>query len=327
VVAVEPPSGHPVAAVLRERAASGSAPGARTDPHRVALVLEGGGMRGVVSAGMAAALERLGLTRCLDLVVGSSAGALNGAALLAGVARACATGYATAFASREFINPARLLRGRPALDVAFALRHAGGELDPDRHGRTVESPIPLLCLAVDVETAEPVVLRGMRSVPELWDVLLATSRMPWVGGQPVEVGGRRFLDGGLASPIPIEHAVAAGATHVLVLQTRPHGVRRTTGVPLVDRVIQRHLRRLNPALAALYGDRIATYDRVVADIGRRTRDPGGEPPYVLGLRPPAGSPCVGRLERRPPVLARAAAEAERLVDAVFASVAPTAAHG
>ena len=49
-------------------------PGARDDPHRVALVLEGGGMRGVVSAGMAAALERLDLTRCLDLVVGASAG-------------------------------------------------------------------------------------------------------------------------------------------------------------------------------------------------------------------------------------------------------------
>ena len=44
-------------------------------------------MRGVVSAGMTAALERLGLTRCFDLVVGSSAGALNAAALLGGVAR------------------------------------------------------------------------------------------------------------------------------------------------------------------------------------------------------------------------------------------------
>ena len=57
------------------------------DPHRVALVLEGGGMRGVVSAGMTAALERLGLTPCFDLVVGASAGAINGAALLSGAAQ------------------------------------------------------------------------------------------------------------------------------------------------------------------------------------------------------------------------------------------------
>jgi predicted patatin/cPLA2 family phospholipase len=313
---------HPVAAVLRERAVTGSRPGARDDPHRVALVLEGGGMRGVVSAGMAAALERLDMTRCLDVVVGASAGALNGAALLGGVARACAEAYAGAFASREFVNPARLLRGRPALDVAFALRHASGALDPERHDRTIKSPIPLRCLAVDVDTAEPVVFSGMRTVEELWDVLLASSRMPWVGGDPIEIGGRRYLDGGLAAPIPVDEAIAAGATHVLVLQTRPYGVRRTTGVPFVDRVIERHLRRLNPGLAALYRERIATYDRVVGDIGRRSAEPGAEPPHVLGLRPPAGAPCVSRLERRGPILARAAADGERLVEALLPAAEP-----
>jgi predicted patatin/cPLA2 family phospholipase len=312
---------HPVAEVLRARAQSGSAPGAREDPHRVALVLEGGGMRGIVSAAMAAAIERLDLTRCLDLVVGSSSGALNGAALLADVARPCATAYATAFATREFINPARLLRGRPALDVGYALRHARGELDAERHRRTVDSPIPLHCLAVDVDTAEPVVFTGMKTVEELWQVLLATSRMPWVGGDPVTIEGRRYLDGGLASPIPVGTAVAAGATHVLVLQTRPQGVPRTTGVPFIDRLVERHLRRLNPGLAALYRRRVADYERVVQDIGQRTAHPGDEPPHVLGLRPPAGTPVVARLERRPPVLAGAAADAERLVDAVFGGLA------
>jgi predicted patatin/cPLA2 family phospholipase len=310
-----------VAELLRARAAAGSVPGAREDPHRVALVLEGGGMRGIVSAGMAAALERLDLTRCLDLVVGSSSGALNGAALLAGVARPCATAYATAFATREFINPARLLRGRPALDVEYALRHARGELDEARHARTVDSPIALHCVTVDVDTAEPVVFTGMRGVEELWEVLLATSRMPWVGGDPVTIRGRRYLDGGLATPIPIDAAIAAGATHVLALQTRPIGVPRTTGVPFVDRVVERHLRRLNPGLAALYRTRVEDYERLVQDIARRSAEPGDEPPFVLGLRPPAGTPVVARLERRAPVLARAAADAERLVDAVFGDAA------
>jgi predicted acylesterase/phospholipase RssA len=56
--AIAPDLSHPVVDVLRRRAAGGSTPGARRDPHRVALVLEGGGMRGVVSAAMSAALER-----------------------------------------------------------------------------------------------------------------------------------------------------------------------------------------------------------------------------------------------------------------------------
>ena len=80
---------HPVLEVLRERRRAGSRPGERADPHRVALVAEGGGMRGVVSSAMTAALEQAGLTDALDLVVGASAGALNGAALVSGVAAGC----------------------------------------------------------------------------------------------------------------------------------------------------------------------------------------------------------------------------------------------
>src|SRR3954469_11055371 len=84
------PSSHPVARILCERADAGSVPGAREDSHRVALVLEGGGMRGVVSAGMVAALERLGMRDAFDLIVGSSAGAINGMAVLSGRARGAA---------------------------------------------------------------------------------------------------------------------------------------------------------------------------------------------------------------------------------------------
>jgi predicted patatin/cPLA2 family phospholipase len=308
---------HPVAKILRARLAEGSEPGARRDPHRVALVLEGGGMRGVVSAGMTAALERLGLTRCFDLVVGASAGALNGAALLAGVARPAATAYHTALASRQFVNPVRLLFGRPALDVRFVLRLASNGLDADRHVRTITSPIPLHCIALDVERARPVEFSGMRTKDELWDVLLATTRMPWVGGDPVEIEGRRYLDGALVCPIPISTAVDAGATHVLALQTRPYGVPRSAGGRLGERLIERHLRRLNPQLVPLWRERVPAYEDLVEDIARRSAAPDGDAPYVLGLRPPAGTPVVTQLERRPEVLARAASDAERLVEEAF----------
>jgi predicted patatin/cPLA2 family phospholipase len=306
---------HPVSEVLRERAETGSVPGERRDGHTVALVLEGGGMRGVVSAGMTAALERLGLTQCFDVVVGASAGAINGAALLAGVAQEGAATYHGPLASRSFVNPARVLRGRPVIDVGYILEFASSGLDADRHDRVVNSPIPLHCVAIAVDTAEPVTFSGMRTKRELWDALLASSRMPWAGGAPVEVDGRRYIDGGLGSPIPVAEALALGATHVLALQTRPHGVPRKSVSRIADRLIERHLRRLNPALVTLYRARIACYERVVDDIARRSEDPAGAgPPYVLGLRPPAGTPVVGQLERRGPILAAAAIDAERLVE-------------
>ena len=239
-------------------------------------------MRGVISAGMAAAIELLGLTACFDLVVGTSAGALNGAGLLAGVADACCTAYHSVFTTRRFINPYRLLMGRAAIDVAFALDHADETLDAARHERTAASAIPLHCVAVDVDQAAGARLSALHCVEELRAALLASSRMPWVGGPPVPFRGRRFLDGGLAESIPYRTAVALGATHVLVLQTRPHGTGVEPVASLADRVITRQLRALNPVLPDLYQRRTVEYDHAVAELAAATDAPQAKGPFLYG---------------------------------------------
>ena len=65
---------HQVLKILQDRRASGSKPQERADGHKVALVIEGGGMRGCVSAGMLASLMDLGFGDGIDGVFGSSAG-------------------------------------------------------------------------------------------------------------------------------------------------------------------------------------------------------------------------------------------------------------
>jgi len=70
---------HQVVQLLADRFQENSQPGARNDPYTLALCMEGGGMRGAVSAGMAAAIAALGLTDCFDKVYGSSAGSVIGA--------------------------------------------------------------------------------------------------------------------------------------------------------------------------------------------------------------------------------------------------------
>jgi predicted acylesterase/phospholipase RssA len=67
---------HPVLNVIHTRYYEGSKPGQRTDGYKVGLAIEGGGMRGAVSAGAAAAVHLLGLHDAVDVVYGSSAGAL-----------------------------------------------------------------------------------------------------------------------------------------------------------------------------------------------------------------------------------------------------------
>jgi hypothetical protein len=76
----------------------------------------------------------------------------------------------------------------------------------------------------------------------------------------------------------------------------------------------------------MYRERIAKYEELVADLARRSGDHASGPPDVLGLRPPAGTPCVGQLERDPALLTAGAADGARLVEAALggraASVAP-----
>ena len=87
--------GHPVLSIVRERVETKSKPGRRLSQSRssspaaaavdvphLALVIEGGGMRGAVSAGMAAALSTLDLLDAFDSIHGSSAGAIVGAYLV-----------------------------------------------------------------------------------------------------------------------------------------------------------------------------------------------------------------------------------------------------
>jgi len=321
------PSSHPVARILRERADADSVPGAREDSHRVALVLEGGGMRGVVSAGMVAALERLGMRDAFDLIVGSSAGAINGVAMLSGVAQRAADAYCGPLASRSFVNPLRVLRGKPVIDVNDVLTIVTAT-DVAGHERVTGGDVALHCIATDVASATGVDLHGMRTQEEVWTAILASSRMPWAGGPPVEIDRRRYLDGGLVSPVPVAEAIAAGATHVLALQTRPFDIPRKSASRIGDRLIERHLRGLNPALVTVYRERIGIYEELVADLARRSSDHASGPPHVLGLRPPAGTPCVGQLERDPVVLTVGATDGERLVEAALgaggreASVAP-----
>jgi len=204
------------------------------------------------------------------------------------------------------------------IDVKQILDLAAG-LDAAGHERVIASGAELHCVAVDVETARTDTLSGMRSQDELWRALLASSRMPWAGGEPVDVRGRRYLDGGMASPIPVQEALDAGATHVLALQTRPFGVPRRSAIRVADWFIERHLGRLNPDLVAMYRRRVADYEVLVDDLGRRSARGDGPPPHVLGIRPAAGTPCVGQLERRSAVLAEAAADAERLVETALST--------
>lgn len=300
---------HPVVKLLHRRRDEGSRPGRRTDGRRVALVIEGGGMRGVVSAGMTAAIEQLGLRDAFDEVHGASAGAFNAAFLLAGQAAYLATLYAYGFGDPRFVSFARAMRGGPAFDLDHVVNHVWTRQRPLRFDAVADTEIELHCTATDADRATIVDLTDLASQHEICSALRASGRLPWLAGGPVSFRGMRLLDATLAEAIPV-HVARASATDLLVLQTRPQGVPHSPLSPVVARLTDRYLRAINPALVELRQTRSPRYDALTAELAAHAANPE-HAPRVAVIRPAAGSTLISQMEHRVARLQTAAADGLR----------------
>lgn len=183
-----------------------------------AFVLGGGGHLGAHEVGMLRALLERGVRP--DLVVGTSVGALNGAVVattgdLSAVERL--TDLWTSIDRSRVLDTSlvaqvrNVVRARTHLHDASGLRRLVAEaVGVERFDQLV---VPFECVAASIERSAA---RYFSSGP-LVDAILASSAVPGLL-PPVRIGDEHFLDGGLVSSIPLDRAVARGATTVWVLQ-------------------------------------------------------------------------------------------------------------
>jgi predicted patatin/cPLA2 family phospholipase len=241
----------------------------------VALVVEGGCMRGVISAGAATALEHLGLAQQFDDVYGVSAGALDCAYMLAGQGALGTSIYFDDLPAVRFVRARRILAGRPpiALDAAIdEIVARRKRLDV----AAVEAARPafhILATCLEHRALE-------RPHGPLLERLRAAARVPLLCGPPVRINGCRLYDGGLLSPLPVELAAADGATHIVVLRTRPDGqaVKRHGHV---ERAMLTWLQRAHPetrSMPVVPGDR---YERQLATLPAGISDHGDAQVQVI----------------------------------------------
>jgi predicted patatin/cPLA2 family phospholipase len=291
---------HPVVEALRTRPAAA----------RVALVVEGGGMRGAVSGGMALGLHQLGLGGAFDAAYGSSAGALNAMWLVSGRVEDGIPTWTDPRLVHELIRRRRLLRGGPVVDVRTLVEGRYEQLSPGLFGAVLGSATELHPLATDVATGQAVDLHDqIADERTLRLALRATAALPLLAGPPVALDGRRLLDAGLSAAIPFRAALAGGATHVLVLRSRRPGETAEAPSGFGGALTERLLRRVDPAVAQAF---LTRADREAEDeefLAARDADPSLAP-HVLSIRPAPGSPAPGRLERDIEVV-RAGLEAGR----------------
>lgn len=295
---------HPVVSVLLDRAKSGSTPGRRTDPYRVGLVVEGGAMRGVVSGGMVAALDALGLQQSFDVVYGSSAGACAAAYFLAGQAREGARLYYESVNNRRFINVLRGLRRRAIVDLDLLFGEILPKQVPINFEAIRQTGVDLVVLASHVdgtnakhETVEAVRFSQFDDADDLLGALHASSRMPVLGGAPFTYRGMRYWDAAVIQPIPFYAALEDGCTHILVLLTLPRDI-RPGRLGLLDRLlVAPRVATASPSLAMMYRTRSDRYRETCRMILSHSALRDG-PPYVEGVAAAPSTPVIGRTEVR-----------------------------
>lgn len=278
---------HPVTDALRDRPAGA----------RLALVIEGGGMRGAVSGGMVLGLDDLGLAGAFDAAYGSSAGALNAMWFVAGRAQEGAPTWADAAFADSLVRRRRLARGRPVVDITGLIEERYELRSPGIFAAALAAATELHPIATDVTDGSAVDLHGaITDERTLRLALRASTSLPLLAGPPVELGGRRLLDAGLSAAIPIRAAMADGATHILVLRSRRAGEVVQPPSPRSAAITARLLRRIGPAVATAFATRPERELRDEELLARHDADPALTP-HILSLRPPAESPVPSRLER------------------------------
>jgi predicted patatin/cPLA2 family phospholipase len=328
-------SPHEVLRALAARARAGSQPGSRDEGLRIALAIEGGGMRGTVSAGMALALHELGLVSAFDALYGASAGAITGAWLLSRPEGL--HGWTEPAYARTLIRRSAALRGRPVADVRALIEDLYQTTFPMDFAAVLASPVEFHPLATDAATGESTDLRPLISDPAgLRLALRASAALPLLAGPPVTIAGRRFYDAGVSESIPYRTALTQGATHILVLRSRRaqdalapqrHALPAAQqgrapdaaleglapDAPAASRVARllarTTLRRESPEFRAAF---LARESRLAADDLRLSAYESAQitGPAVYSIRPAPDSPPVGRLATDGPLL-RAAFEAGR----------------
>src|SRR4051794_25955849 len=184
---------------------------------RTAFVLGGGGQLGAGEGGMLRALLERGIAP--DLVIGTSVGAINGAAVATSPTVAMAERLGRTWSDIEGGDVfAGSLLGRLA-----TLARTGTHLHGNENLRAMLTEALEIPLIEDLPVRFECVAASIEAATEHWftagpivDAVLASAAVPGIL-PPVQVGDEHFMDGGIVNSIPVGRAVEHGAQRIFVM--------------------------------------------------------------------------------------------------------------
>ena len=190
---------------------------------KIGLVMEGGAMRGLFTAGVIDVLMENQIT--FDGAIGVSAGAAFGCNFksrqIGRVIR-----YNTKYCRDPRYGSFRsLLKTGDIYSKEFAYGELPNVLDPFDTKAFSENPMEFYVVATNIETGLPVYHKCETGTGEDMDWIQASASMPLVS-RPVEIGGKLLLDGGMSDSVPLAYFQSIGYQKNVVILTRPEDYRK-----------------------------------------------------------------------------------------------------
>lgn len=252
---------------------------------KTGLVLEGGGVRGIYTAGVLDVFMENDLA--FDGVIGVSAGAIHACSWLSGQKGRSIRYYRKYVGDPRFMSLRSWLKTGDIVGADFCYHELPDRLDVYDHEAFLRNPTPFYAVCTDVETggAEYVRIRDMRGQIEY---LRASASLPYFS-RIVGLDGRKYLDGGCGDSIPVAAFRRMGYGRNVIILTRDASYRKKPEMQGMARLVYRKY----PAFVRTLERRHEMYNEQL-DMAARLEEAGDA--FVIRPRQPIQ---IGRLERDP----------------------------
>ena len=251
---------------------------------KVGLVLEGGGMRALFTAGV---LDALLDVKELDIdgIVGVSAGALFGANYVSGQ-KERAIRYNKKYArDKRYMGLHSWITTGNAVNKDFAFYELPFKLDVFDQEKFKESKIEFHVVMTNVENGQAEYIL-IEDVFEQMEYLRATSALPFAS-KIIEINGKKYLDGGISDSIPIDYCQSLGYDKIILVLTRPENSYKEDKLNFLYKLVYRKYPNLVERLINMGKD----YEVVLKKIKNLETES-----KVFVIRPPKVLK-IGRLEK------------------------------
>lgn len=217
---------------------------------KTGLVLEGGAMRGIYTAGVLDIFNENKIK--VDGVIGVSAGCVHGVNYIS-EQNGRSIRYTLKYRNgKRYMSVKSLLKTGNMVETDFCYHEIPEKLDPFDNDTYMKSGIDFYTVSSNVETGRAEYLK-CKDVFKQIDLIRASASMPFVS-QIVETEGFKLLDGGICDSVPVKKFMEMGYDRIVVILTKPIGYipkpnnaflsKKMYGKypEFVDALITRHLR-------------------------------------------------------------------------------------